>query len=76
MPKHNCSNCGWFDYNVQRFGTLEKARAHGNRECLYPGKLEGKAGTCAMWKDGRTFVQRLKGEKIMKGIVGAVVVIE
>lgn len=64
--ERSCMNCKWFDFNPKRtdkFGNRVKL----NRECCYPGPITTRRGVCQMWKDARTFMQKLKGIRVQKG---------
>jgi len=62
----SCANCYWFMFNpkrTDRFGNPVRM----NRECCYDGAITTRGGVCQMWKDTRTFMQKLKGIRVKKG---------
>lgn len=67
--EQSCLNCDWFRFregyrHVNSDGTVSR----GNRVCQCPAEQYRVVnGVCKGWKDTRTWVQRLRGEKVMKG---------
>lgn len=59
--ERSCLNCKHLNFKFMQSG-----RRKLNRECCYEGTISVKRGVCQQWEDTRTFMQRLRRQKIMK----------